>query len=127
MSEESEIALGRRTHKEILQRYNIYNNPQLQAYVSSVGEKLAENSHRSHLIYRFTVLDSKDINAFALPGGYIYVTRGLLAYLNSESTTCCGTRTRNRSRHRQAFRQTNTVRRSWRVLAQRWPRFLFRT
>ncbi len=85
MSEESEIALGRRTHKEILQRYSIYNNPQLQAYVSSVGEKLAENSHRSHLIYRFTVLDSKDINAFALPGGYIYVTRGLLAYLNSEA------------------------------------------
>lgn len=85
MSEENEIALGRKTHKEILQQYSVYDNPQLQAYVSSVGEELAKNSHRNNLIYRFTVLDSKDVNAFALPGGYIYITRGLMAYLNSEA------------------------------------------
>lgn len=85
MSEQSEIALGRNTHKEILQQYSVYDNPELQAYVSSVGEKLAKNSHRNNLIYRFTVLDSKDVNAFALPGGYIYITRGLMAYLNSEA------------------------------------------
>ena len=85
MSEESEIALGRKTNKEILQQYNVYDNPELQAYVSRVGEELAKNSHRNNLIYRFTVLDSKDVNAFALPGGYIYITRGLMAYLNSEA------------------------------------------
>lgn len=85
MSEQNEITLGRKTHKEILQQFSVYDNPELQAYVSSVGEELAKNSHRSNLIYRFTVLDSKDVNAFALPGGYIYITRGLMAYLNSEA------------------------------------------
>ena len=80
MSEQSEIALGRKTNKEVLQHYIVYDDPELQAYVSRVGEGLAKNSHRSNLIYRFTVLDSKDVNAFALPGGYIYITRGLLAY-----------------------------------------------
>ena len=85
MSEQSEIALGRKTNKEVLQHYIVYDNPELQAYVNEVGQKLAMNSHRNNLIYRFTVLDSKDVNAFALPGGYIFITRGLLAYLNSEA------------------------------------------
>ena len=85
MSEQSEIALGRKTNKEVLQHYIVYDNPELQAYVNGVGQALAENSHRNNLIYRFTVLDSKDVNAFALPGGYIYITRGLIAYLNSEA------------------------------------------
>jgi len=69
MSEQSEIALGRKTNKEVLQHYIVYDNPELQAYVNEVGQKLAMNSHRNNLIYRFTVLDSKDVNAFALPGG----------------------------------------------------------
>ena len=85
MSEQSEIALGRKTNKEVLQHYIVYDNPELQAYVNEVGQKLAMNSHRNNLIYRFTVLDSRDVNAFALPGGYIFITRGLLAYLNSEA------------------------------------------
>jgi len=53
--------------------------------VQRVGEKLAAQSHRPQLVYRFTVLDADDVNAFALPGGYIYITRGILAYLNSEA------------------------------------------
>ncbi len=85
MSEQSEIALGRKTNKEVLQHYIVYDSPELQAYVNEVGQKLAMNSHRNNLIYRFTVLDSRDVNAFALPGGYIFITRGLLAYLNSEA------------------------------------------
>ena len=85
MSEQSEIALGRKTNKEVLRQYIVYDNPELQAYVDEVGQKLAMNSHRNNLIYRFTVLDSKDVNAFALPGGYIFITRGLMAYLNSEA------------------------------------------
>jgi len=85
MSEEQEIALGRKTNQQVLQQYGVYDNQELQAYVKDVGEKLAAKSHRRDLIYRFTVLDSKDVNAFALPGGYIYITRGLLAYLNSEA------------------------------------------
>ncbi len=85
MSEEQEIALGRQTNQQVLEQYSVYDDPALQAYVQQVGEKVAANSHRSDLIYRFTVLDSKDVNAFALPGGYIYITRGLMTYLNSEA------------------------------------------
>lgn len=82
---DSEIAIGRTNHPKIIAQYGRYNNESLQTYVQSVGEKLASVSHRPELLYRFTVLDSPVINAFALPGGYIYITRGLMAYLNSEA------------------------------------------
>ncbi len=85
LSESSEISLGRANHPKIIEQYGRYNDEALQAYVQSVGDKLAAVSHRNNLIYRFTVLDSPVINAFALPGGYIYITRGLMSYLNSES------------------------------------------
>jgi predicted Zn-dependent protease len=85
LSESDEIALGRRTNQEVLQHYKVYDNPALQNYVQKVGQKLADNSHRSNLVFRFTVLDSKEVNAFALPGGYIYITRGLMAYLKTEA------------------------------------------
>lgn len=85
MSEQREIALGREMHPQVLEQMGRYEAPELQAYVQQVGERLAADSHRPDLIYRFTVLDSPDVNAFALPGGYIYITRGLLAYLNSEA------------------------------------------
>jgi predicted Zn-dependent protease len=85
MSEEQEIALGRQYHPQILKEMPRYEDAELAAYVQRVGEKLVPHSHRPDLIYRFTLLDSQDVNAFALPGGYIYITRGLLAYLNSEA------------------------------------------
>lgn len=85
MSEQQEIAIGRDMHPKVLQAYGKYDDPALQAYVQGVGEKLAAVSHRPNLVYRFTVVDSTEVNAFALPGGYIYVTRGILAYLNSEA------------------------------------------
>ena len=85
MSEQDEIALGRKTHQQVLQHFGKYEDAKLQNYVQSVGARLAAKSHRDNLIYRFTILDSKQINAFALPGGYIYITRGLMSYLNSEA------------------------------------------
>jgi len=85
MSEAEEISVGRRMHPEILKQYGKYDNPALQSYVQNIGRQLAAVSHRSNLIFRFTVLDSPEVNAFALPGGYIYITRGLLAYLDSEA------------------------------------------
>ena len=85
LSESDEIALGRKTNKEVLQQYSVYDNPALQAYVQNIGNKVALNSHRNNLVYRFTVLDSKEVNAFALPGGYIYITRGLMSYLKTEA------------------------------------------
>lgn len=85
MSEQQEIGLGTQAHQEILKRYRVYEDAALQTYVDTIGQQLAAHSHRQQLSYRFTVLDSPEINAFALPGGYIYITRGLLAYLNSEA------------------------------------------
>jgi len=85
MSEEQEIALGRQANAQLLEKNRAYEDPQLAQLVQRVGEELARHSHRPELFYRFTVLDSPVVNAFALPGGYIYITRGLLAYLNSEA------------------------------------------
>lgn len=85
MSEDAEIAIGRKNHPVILKQYGLYDDPGLQKYVQRVGTQLASKSHRQNLIYRFSILDSAQVNAFALPGGYIYITRGLLAYLNSEA------------------------------------------
>jgi predicted Zn-dependent protease len=85
MSEQQELDLGRRYNQQILKENPRYADEKLQAYVQQVGERVARNSHRSQLNYTFTVVDSPDINAFALPGGYIYIHRGLLAYLSSEA------------------------------------------
>ena len=85
MDERSEIAEGRKAHEEVLQDYGVYANPRLQAYVNDLGQRLAKQSHRKNLEWHFTVLDSPEVNAFALPGGYVYVTRGLMAYSESEA------------------------------------------
>ncbi|MDD2776173.1 MAG: M48 family metalloprotease [Gallionella sp.] len=85
MSEKQEIAVGRQSDAEVKKQYQVYPSKALQDYVDSVGQKLAKNSHRPNLEYHFTVLDSPEINAFALPGGYVYITRGIMAYLNSEA------------------------------------------
>jgi predicted Zn-dependent protease len=85
VSETEEIAIGRREDPKIREQYGVYNNPALQQYVSGIGHGLAKASHRPGIKYHFLVMDSPEVNAFALPGGYIYVTRGLIAYLNSEA------------------------------------------
>ena len=84
ISENQEIEMGREYNAQILKENPIYQDQELQDYVQSIGESLASKSHRPNLIYRFTVLDSSDINAFALPGGYIFINRGLMSYLSSE-------------------------------------------
>ena len=85
MSEAEEVNTGRQQHEEVLKEYGRYPDEKLQAYVNDVGQRLAKHSHRAHLQWHFTVLDSPEINAFALPGGYVYVTRGIMAYLDSEA------------------------------------------
>lgn len=85
MSEEQELAIGKSMDPKVIAEFGLYNDPKLQEYVNSVGQRMPSISHRPELIYRFKVLDSTTINAMALPGGYIYVTRGLLAHLNSEA------------------------------------------
>ena len=85
MDEASEITEGAKAHKDVLKEYGAVEDPKLQAYVNELGQRLAAQSHRPHLQWTFTVLDSPEINAFALPGGYVYVTRGIMAYLESEA------------------------------------------
>ncbi|MDO8811822.1 MAG: M48 family metalloprotease [Gallionella sp.] len=86
MSEAQEIAVGRQYNEQVISKqYQVYESKALQDYVNGIGQKLAKKSHRPNLQYRFTVLDSPEINAFALPGGYVYITRGIMAYLNSEA------------------------------------------
>lgn len=85
MSEQQEIKMGQEADGEVKKEYGSYDRASLQQFVSELGQRLAAQSHRSNLKYQFTVVDSQEINAFALPGGYIYVTRGILAYLNSEA------------------------------------------
>ena len=85
ISESKEVALGREADAQVREEYGVYDNPALQAYVNEIGQRLAQHSHRSNLQWKFTVVDSPEINAFALPGGYVYITRGLMAYLNSEA------------------------------------------
>ena len=86
MSESQEIASGRQYDEQVIKKqYKVYESKALQDYVNSVGQRLAKQSHRPALKFRFTVLDTPEINAFALPGGFVYITRGILAYLNSEA------------------------------------------
>jgi len=85
MSETEELALGRQYHGEIMRQYREYADPALRSHVAALGAALAGNSHRPGLQFRFTLLDSPEVNAFALPGGYIYITRGIMAYMNSEA------------------------------------------
>jgi predicted Zn-dependent protease len=85
MTESAEVTEGKKGHAQVMQEYTALNNPRLQAYVNDIGQRLAKLSHRPTLAWTFTVLDSPEINAFALPGGYIYITRGIMAYMESEA------------------------------------------
>ena len=86
LSEEGEADLGRQEHPKVVAQYGgAYNDPELARYVSSVGDFLVKTSERPELDFTFTILDTPIVNAFALPGGYIYVTRGLLSLSNSEA------------------------------------------
>jgi predicted Zn-dependent protease len=82
---EQEAALGREGYAATTGEYGVYDDPALAAYVDSVGRRVAHVSELPDLPWRFTVLDDPVVNAFAMPGGYIYVTRGLLAYMQSEA------------------------------------------
>ena len=85
VSESQEIAMGRQSDPGIRGEYGVVENAQLQAYLQSIGKKLVAVSHRPNLEWSFTVVDSPVVNAFAVPGGYIYFTRGILAYLANEA------------------------------------------
>src|SRR5688572_2952236 len=78
ISEQEVAQLGREEHPKILEEFGgeYKEKPEFTAYVSSVGQFIAATSERKDVKYTFTVLNTPDVNAFAVPGGYIYTTRG---------------------------------------------------
>lgn len=85
MSESQEIALGQQSDPAVVAQFGLYNDDELQSFIKEKGQEMASISHRSHLKYEFKVVDSPVLNAFALPGGYVYFTRGILAHFNNEA------------------------------------------
>ncbi|MFL6262994.1 MAG: M48 family metalloprotease [Thermoanaerobaculia bacterium] len=85
ISEQQEIQLGSDYDQQIQRLLGVYPDPKLQEYVARVGQKLAAGSERSDLTWTFRVVDDPVVNAFALPGGHVYVTRGLMTHLTSEA------------------------------------------
>ena len=83
--ENQEIEMGKETDRSIREQYGLYQDPDLVPYVDQVARRLVPYTHRNKLEYHFAVLDTPVENAFAAPGGYVYVTRGLLAMMNSEA------------------------------------------
>lgn len=84
-SEADEIALGKQTAAAALRQYKRSSDAVLGAYVDGVGQKLAKASDRAGLAYSFTVLDAPDVNAFACPGGFVFITTGILKNLKDEA------------------------------------------
>ncbi|MEX2435188.1 MAG: M48 family metalloprotease [Balneolaceae bacterium] len=91
---DQEVEIGTEVDKEISAQYGLYEDAELESYVTNLGEVLLEESHMrredtpeqfKNTEFTFRVLNSPVVNAFALPGGYVYVTRGLLAHLNNEA------------------------------------------
>jgi len=85
VSEGQEIGIGQNADPDIVGAYGLYPDSSLQIYVRGLGQRLAAQSERPNLPWTFRVLDDPVVNAFALPGGFNYVTRGILAYFNSEA------------------------------------------
>ncbi len=85
LSEQEESQLGQATDQSVIEQYGLYENAGLHNYMKSLGLSMGRNSHRPNLNWQFKVMDSPVVNAFAAPGGYIYVTRGLMAAVNDEA------------------------------------------
>jgi predicted Zn-dependent protease len=85
MSEAQEVETGRQLDAEVRREMGVYRDDALQRYVTDIGQRLARTSHRAQLQWHFAVVDQPAVNAFALPGGYIYLTRGILPFLDNEA------------------------------------------
>lgn len=85
MSTEQEIALGQQSHPSIVASMGLYEDKKLQDFISEKGKAMAKISHRPDLPYQFNIIDSPVVNAFAVPGGYVYFTRGIMAHFNNEA------------------------------------------
>jgi len=85
ISTEQEVSIGKQMAEQVDKDFMILGDTVVQNYISRVGNKLAQVSDRKELPYHFKVIESKELNAFALPGGYIYIYTGLLKLMESEA------------------------------------------
>jgi predicted Zn-dependent protease len=85
IGEQQEIEMGREADAQIVATLGVYDDAELSEYVQSLGARIAASSERPQLPWTFRVVDDPTVNAFALPGGFIYVTRGILTHLRSEA------------------------------------------
>lgn len=85
MSTSQELAMGTQSDPQVVAEFGLYEDEKLQAFINEKGQKMAKVSHRPDLDYEFKILNSPVVNAFALPGGYIYFTRGILAHFSNEA------------------------------------------
>ena len=85
MSTEQEIAIGKESHPSVVASMGLYEDAKLNAFINEKGKAMAKISHRPDLPYQFYIVDSPVVNAFAVPGGYVYFTRGIMAHFNNEA------------------------------------------
>lgn len=85
VSESQEIAMGQEADPSIVAEYGVYDDANLAAYVDGIGQSMVKVSHRPTLKFTFRLMDTPVVNAFALPGGFVYFTRGILAHFNDEA------------------------------------------
>jgi predicted Zn-dependent protease len=85
MSESQEIAMGTEADPSIIHEFGLYEDPKIQNFINEKGQEMARISHRPNLKFTFRVVNSSVVNAFALPGGYVYFTRGIMAHFNNEA------------------------------------------
>lgn len=85
MSEAQEAALGAQYDPSVVSTFGVYDNPELLKFITEKGNEIRKICHRPNLEFHFKILDSPVVNAFAVPGGYVYITRGILAQFNNEA------------------------------------------
>jgi len=85
MSNETETAIGRGVNAKVVKKYGIFQNPDVQKYVEHIGLKIVSASDRQDIVYHFTILNSSAINSISVPGGYVYLTKGMLLKLENEA------------------------------------------
>lgn len=85
MSEAQELALGAESDPQIIAQFGLYDDAEMKSFIELHGNEMAAISHRPNLQFHFRILDSPVVNAFAVPGGYVYFTRGIMAHFNNEA------------------------------------------
>jgi predicted Zn-dependent protease len=85
LSENQEVAMGQQSDPDIIKFFGLYEDKNLQKFIEEKGQQMAAISHRKNLKYEFKIVDSPVVNAFAVPGGFVYFTRGIMAHFNNEA------------------------------------------